>query len=267
MAGDKIVMAKGAMMMIHNPMTSIYGGEAKDFREAADFLDKIRDSLVSVYADRTGLSSEELIQMLDVETWLSAEEAVDFGFADEIEESTAVTAYMRGAVASVNGVHMDFSRFLNVPKLPEPNNQRQRPAVRTVSPQNASTHGGVTILNLEDLKNQFPDIYTAAVAEGVTAERTRMQALDELHAPGNTELIANAKATGASVSDTAVAIIKAEKQKRAAAGNNMQQDANNSGINMVVTIAAEDGKATLEEKLNNTAKSIADAFNNIRGSV
>ncbi|WP_051620978.1 head maturation protease, ClpP-related [Paenibacillus sp. UNC451MF] len=267
MAGDKIVMAKGSMMMIHNPMSSMYGGEAKDFREAANLLDKIRDSLVSVYANRTGLSTDELIQMLDDETWMSAEEAVQYGFADEIEDGSPVTASIRGAVASVNGVSLDFSNFHKAPKLPSAAASFDRQAPQNKPIPNDPNNGGATMLSLEELKNKYPDVYTEAVAAGINQERIRMQALDNLAMPGNADIIAKAKADGTSVAETAVNIIKAENAKRAAANTNIQNDANASGVNAIDPGAAEDLTQTEEEKSDAHADALAKKFIQRRGGI
>jgi len=123
MAGDKIIMPRNAMMMIHNPWT-IAWGDANTFRQVADDLDKIRESMIPVYEARTGLPRDEIIKMLDDEKWMTAEEAVELGFADEIEEAKQVAASIAGQRIVVNGVEMDLSRFRNPPKLmpvtPEP---------------------------------------------------------------------------------------------------------------------------------------------------
>lgn len=91
MAGDKIVMPENAFMMIHNPLNFAYGN-ADELREMADVLDKIGASLVATYAARTGLPDEEIKALLDAETWLSADEAVAKGFADELQPSLKVAA-------------------------------------------------------------------------------------------------------------------------------------------------------------------------------
>ena len=83
MAGDTVKITNGAMFMIHNPWT-ITGGEAKDFRKMADTLDKIRESIIDGYMEKTALTKDELEKMMDEETWMTAKEAVEFGFADEV---------------------------------------------------------------------------------------------------------------------------------------------------------------------------------------
>lgn len=117
MAGDKIIMPKGSMMMIHNPWTFAYG-DSRDLRKTADTLDSIRDSILAIYEGKTGLSNEDLIAMLDEETWMNATEAVEKSFATEVEESE-VAASIRDKTAIINGVEMDWSKFTNAPKLPK----------------------------------------------------------------------------------------------------------------------------------------------------
>lgn len=119
MAGDEIVMPVGSMLMIHNPWTFAMGN-AKDFRKLADDLDTIGASMTDVYAARTGIDREELLGLLEAETWLSASQAVEKGFATRIEEnSQPIAASIRGKTATINGVEMDWSKFKNAPKLPD----------------------------------------------------------------------------------------------------------------------------------------------------
>lgn len=91
MAGDKIVMPENTFMMVHNPLTGTYGN-AEDLREMADVLDKIGASLIATYCKRTGKSEDEVKALLDAETYLTAAEAVELGFADEVEPVLVIAA-------------------------------------------------------------------------------------------------------------------------------------------------------------------------------
>lgn len=91
MAGDTIEMPENTFMMIHNPWT-FAAGDADDLREQADLLDKIGDSLTSTYARRTGKSAEEIQTLLAAETWFTAQEAVDAGFATAVTPAFAAQA-------------------------------------------------------------------------------------------------------------------------------------------------------------------------------
>lgn len=83
MAGDRIRMYQGALMMIHSS-SGLAIGNADDMRELADILEKLDGSVADVYAQRTGNSRETVIEMMQAETWMTPDEAVDNGFASEI---------------------------------------------------------------------------------------------------------------------------------------------------------------------------------------
>lgn len=92
MVGNPIIMPENAMMMIHKPW-GITGGDANDMRDYADLLDKVEAVLIPSYAKKTGKTSDELALMLGEETWMTAQECLEHGFADQI--STAVQAMAR----------------------------------------------------------------------------------------------------------------------------------------------------------------------------
>lgn len=91
MAGDKIQMPKNTFMMVHNPW-SFAMGNADELREQANVLDKIGDSLLKTYAARTGKSEDEIAPLLAKDTWLTADEAVEMGFATEVTDEVKANA-------------------------------------------------------------------------------------------------------------------------------------------------------------------------------
>lgn len=107
MAGDKVVIPRNAMIMIHNPYTWATGN-AGELRKLADDLDKIRESIVNTYEDKTGLEREKIIELMDAETWMTADEAKDYGFADEVSEEKQMAA-------KVGGFFM--SKYKNTPNI------------------------------------------------------------------------------------------------------------------------------------------------------
>ncbi len=84
MAGDTVSMEPGSMMMIHNPWTSVFGGEADDFEKTANMLRKIQGSMVEVYQTKVGdkTSAEDIQAAMDAETWMTSSDAIEMGFAD-----------------------------------------------------------------------------------------------------------------------------------------------------------------------------------------
>jgi ATP-dependent Clp endopeptidase proteolytic subunit ClpP len=83
MAGDTIRIAENASIMIHDPWT-VAVGDATEMRETAQLLDKIGGQIAATYAGRTGRPLDEMHKLMSATTWLTGEEAVAAGFADEV---------------------------------------------------------------------------------------------------------------------------------------------------------------------------------------
>lgn len=118
MAGDKIIMPKNAMMMIHRAWTVLYGN-ANEFKKMADTLEQVDASISTAYEGKTGLESGEVLQLMEDETWFTASEAVEKGFADEIEEEKLLAASMDGAFLVMNNQKFDLSKYKNAPEVEE----------------------------------------------------------------------------------------------------------------------------------------------------
>ncbi|MCG8672992.1 MAG: Clp protease ClpP, partial [Pseudomonadales bacterium] len=88
MAGDEIVMGPGSIMMIHNAWGMVIGNR-HDMREAADVFETFDSSMVKLYAARTGRERDDIAKMMDDETFLDAEEAVEAGFATKVDGDIA----------------------------------------------------------------------------------------------------------------------------------------------------------------------------------
>jgi ATP-dependent protease ClpP protease subunit len=117
MAGDTVVMPRNAMMMVHNPWT-IGVGDAREFRKLAETLDQIRESMLAAYEAKTGLERSRLLGQLNAETWMTAEEAVELGFADEVEDAREIAAALvRPGVLAMNGLEIDLGRYRNPPSF------------------------------------------------------------------------------------------------------------------------------------------------------
>lgn len=84
MAGDQVVMAENAFLMIHNPWAGVVGDSA-ELRKLADTLDKFKPALVRAYQRHAKMSADELAKAMDEETWYDAEEAIAAGLAHEIK--------------------------------------------------------------------------------------------------------------------------------------------------------------------------------------
>lgn len=84
MAAGKVRMMEGSMMMIHDPfIAGFISGGAEEMQSLADVLSKMREMIKDAYHKKTNISHDEIAEMMSAETWLTAEEAVEKGFADE----------------------------------------------------------------------------------------------------------------------------------------------------------------------------------------
>jgi ATP-dependent Clp protease protease subunit len=85
MAGTTVLMAPTALMMVHNPLT-VAIGDSEEMQKAIAMLSEVKESIINAYEIKTGLSRTKLSHLMDAETWLNANKAIELGFADDILE-------------------------------------------------------------------------------------------------------------------------------------------------------------------------------------
>ena len=85
MAGTTVLMAPTALMMIHNPATLAIGDSA-EMQKAIDMLSEVKESIINAYEIKTNMRRSKLSQLMDAETWMNANKAMEYGFADGILE-------------------------------------------------------------------------------------------------------------------------------------------------------------------------------------
>ena len=114
---NEVTMVDGGMFMIHNASGMVWGDKTA-MRDTADLLEKVEGAIVSDYTNKTGLDAAAVTAMMDAETWMTAQEALDNGFIDSI------THLKSGAKNAWN-----LSAFSKAPKQPEaPKNDTNEPA-------------------------------------------------------------------------------------------------------------------------------------------
>ncbi|WP_375373110.1 MULTISPECIES: ClpP-like prohead protease/major capsid protein fusion protein [Providencia] len=170
MVGDEVKMPKNAMMMIHKPW-GVSWGDANDMRDYADLLDKVENVLIPAYMEKTGKTKEEIEAMLGEETWLTAEECVEHGFANTVIEPVK-------AMASLSSKRIE--EFKSMPKSLQ-NTLKNSLA----NPRNTITSNAPATEPAPQSQNptntQQPD--TASIqAQARQAEQTRMNGIKDLFA-------------------------------------------------------------------------------------
>lgn len=264
MAGDVIIMPANAMMFIHNPLT-VSMGYASDMRKTADDLDRIREAIIAAYQEKTKLERDKIIEIMDAETWLTAEEAVELGFADEVGAAREYAASITGANMVLNGTEFDLSRFGNIPTQFLKNTKTKEPEKPTAGApaEPVNKQEGSNPMDLEKLKAEHPELYkqvlNAGREEGIKAERERLQAIDDLGVQAHGDLVDKAKyKEPMNAGDLAMAVLKAEKEKGAQHLNNVEQDATDLENIEHEDPTNQDDKAA--QKKQATANSIVDGI-------
>jgi ATP-dependent Clp endopeptidase proteolytic subunit ClpP len=102
MAGDEIVIPENAMLVLHDP-SGLVAGTASDMRAMAEALDRMKAGMVAAYRDKSRRDDTEIEALMQAETWLSAQEALELGLVDRVEQPVRMAA------------HFDLSRFRNTP--------------------------------------------------------------------------------------------------------------------------------------------------------
>lgn len=102
MAGDERIMSNASLLMIHNAWCTV-SGNAKELRKQADDLEKITQASVNAYMEHLNISEEELIKLLDNESWLTPSEAIEMGFATSLvkEEADAVSQSVKQSLVDM----------------------------------------------------------------------------------------------------------------------------------------------------------------------
>jgi lambda family phage portal protein len=192
MAGDPVRIADNGLFMVHNPW-SMAVGNAAEMRKNADVLDEVRNTLVATYQWHAELSDEELIALMDAETWMTAQEAVDKGFADEVIEGLQAAASIDPRSAARLGIKVpaEYEARVNawtavavaVEPTPAPAALAPAPAV-VPAPEAVAPAAVISLCKDAGLDLEFTAALVAkadnwdAVNAAVAAERTRRQAED-----------------------------------------------------------------------------------------
>lgn len=221
--GAHVSIAPGSDYMIHNPWTRVIG-TANELEGVVNRLRTLEGSMRSLYAAKCGQSDEQLKAWLDAETWFSAEDAVKYGFCDEvINEEAAANADPFAACITPHEMSVMCSIYNAVPERYKP--QEEHPIVSNApgasltepSENNQSKEEpqmpDIKDITREQLQSENPDLHSAIMSAGAEQERARIQEIDDLTMPGYEDMAAQAKASGMSAMDFHKQIIKVQKER------------------------------------------------------
>lgn len=229
MVGHKVYIRANANMMVHLPSAITIGNE-DDHEKSLRALRSIKGAMINTYTKKTGLTRDEIQNFLAAETWFTAEEAVEHGFADEVRGVIKASA-IDSKRAIFNGLEFDLSRFHNVPEFTastetEGNTMPKVKAQTTdeetppkeKTPKEEEPKEGTPAKEEPkappapqpaEAPKPTPRAPAAEFEQGVKAERERVLALQKLDRPATHALITAAIADGRSVSDIFTDVVDA----------------------------------------------------------
>ncbi len=291
MAGNTRKVNAGSSLMIHGAASFLYGYfQVPDLKDAIKMLENANKTAVAAYAQATGKDSASIKTMVDRETWMTGQEAVDAGFADEvidgeIEVNMSLSSDKRFIVS--NGVAMSTRGMSAFPAAAAVMTQEQTAAMfggasskpsasPATEPVNANKNAGgknmEPITNMEELRKAYPDLANqieaeakdSARTEGIEAERARIQGIEAIeNAIGDKELVKAAKygENPMTADQLAFKALAAQAAIGATVVKNLEDDAANSGAAGVsANPTGGDPKAEEQEAEANAINMIASAF-------
>jgi len=207
MAGQHVEMSPVAQLMIHNASTGAWG-DYNEMDATSEFLQKVNQTITNAYRAKTSKTEEALLQMMNRTTWMTASEAKENGFIDAIMFENELDA-----VASIE--HPSLVEGA-IPKSVLDQLRQQLKVDPMNSTINSITQNerGSQKMDLETLKNEHPELVNQIEKAAVKNERQRIQDIENISQPGTENIVNKAKfETGASAADTAMEILKAQKEQ------------------------------------------------------
>lgn len=258
MGGHSVMISPTAQIMIHNA-TNWSHGDHRDHQQSADMIKSTNKSIANAYILKTGLPEADVLAMMDSETWLNAQKAVEMGFADEIMfEDKSNPRLVASAVSSQLLPLEVIERMRNeIRKAPKTTNQAPAPQSAEGDDDN--------VKDLQELQAKHPEIYNAAVAQGRQEERSRITDLNALAgAPGAADIVAKAITEGRTAAQAAVEIVQASMQRLANEGSARAADSQASNA-AIVPAEGPTPQATAEASAQAEADAIAAEMKKLRG--
>lgn len=227
---SKVRISPVANWMVHRASIST-SGNSEDHEQSKQMLDTIDESVLNAYDEKTGekCSRDKIRELMEKETFLTAEQAVELGFADELmfqggEAMAQAAAAMAGGMPQV---------LASLPPIEELKRRESGVENTTGTPENEKEERNMPI-TLDELRNENPELLNEIRAEAAKAERDRMNAIDGVALAGFEDLIAAAKADPeATAGSVAAQIVKRQKAQGDEYLKNRNADAEDSGAGKV----------------------------------
>lgn len=275
--GAHVAIAEGSEYMIHNPWCYALGN-ANELEHTIERLRNIEKMSRGFYMKRTGQAEEQIKDWMDAETWFTADQAVEYGFADEVLEAevkgetpaaACVTSRVMATMRNLyKAVPEQIAEKDTEPAAPTPTVSHEAPVAgaSTEINQHEEEHDTMDIkdINVDQLRAENPALLEQIQQSAVAAERARQDEIDALTDPGYEELAAQAKANGTSPADFVKQLVQAKKAKGAGFMAARQQET--APAQNVPGGEPASNHKTEEQEIQDNAKAVAEYAKQYAGS-
>lgn len=286
MAGGKCLMSPLSQMMIHNASTSA-DGPHQTMDSTSNMLQITDHTIAQAYVIKSGKTEAEIRNIMENETWLSANQCKDLGLIDGLMFEDDLTKEDINPAPTIYNFVNDDS-FMNTLTKCTSKDEVKKMVMENMNNFFKDSSGNQPVLensaksNTDDninnneqeennmdvntLKNEHKDVYDQIVNDATKAERERIKSIEDLALPGNEDILDKAKfETGISAEAVAVQIIQNQKVKGTEYFKALKDDANSSEVNNVKSTESPENNNsdTAEDKTN--ADFMANYMNSRRG--
>lgn len=280
-AGDTRKVHAGSNIMVHQAAGFLFGYyQLNDLNQVSKQLRAANKTAINVYAEASGRDADEIKRMVDAETWLTGDEAVEAGLADELisaDEDITMSLTEDGKHIVVNGVQLSTRGMHNIPAgLPvEPENETWSNAAPAADDKNFNERDDqMEIKNLTDLKNAYPELmeqaraeaFDAGKAEGAADERARLQEIEAIAKNIPDEQLVRDAMYGDTPLNAEQLAYKAMQEldfTKATALQNLAADTIDSGVNGVNATPVQTTEPSAAELQANAEKEALEAVKNV----
>ncbi|MBM7592263.1 head maturation protease, ClpP-related [Brevibacillus fulvus] len=206
MAGDVVKMPVNSTLMIHDPLIGISGYfNAQDLDGMKDLLDQVKNGIIAAYAAKSNITEKEISKMMSRQTYLTAKEAVEMGFADEILYDKQIEVVNAGKYVIVNSLSFEMDKLIGNPILQNKPGRMDPMQVPTQAPNvtnavqtpvNSAPVADAPVAVTSPPSHPTPAPAATPIVNTIdfaAQERARLKAIDEIAANIDPELVNEAK--------------------------------------------------------------------------
>lgn len=270
LGGNRVLISPTGQFFIHNSSTWTDGNK-EDHQQSYQMLQSVDEAMVNAYVAKTGRTREEIRSLMEKETFLNAQRAVELGFADEImfstEELNPTASISIGAELPPDV--LDKVRTKLVALLPGKRGKEEQepPAAQAKQPEPAAKpKEEPKKMDINELKEKHPELYAEITTQAEAAERTRVAAITALaeKTPGSADLVKAAIANGETAGELAIKIVEAGNLRIVAAAKDRAADVAESGVDAVASLEAKTPEAAKAEEVDAAVENMIAMAKNMK---